>query len=232
MRIVQPYLRTKKKSRSDNSKGIPERTRENESKICMVNNCSEGRYQLSGFCSYHKKISDNWGHPKGKHIKRKEYQLEYEQVCEAIDRNCKTHKGILKAVSEIKSFLQLCSNNVKYPRELARLEASTITPIDILKESAALFLLRQGKPFHHPFVNDIHFTYCLGHNCIRLMPQEMAVSRNGRTYYKQTTGRARRVLGEFLLKRCTPLFMTISKHVLMESERERERIKVMSQPLT
>ncbi len=198
----------------------------------MVNNCINGRYKLSGYCSYHKKMADNWGDPKGHHVSRKkEYQLEYAKVSETIDRNSTSHRGIIRAVAEIKSFLQLCSNNVNYPRELARLDASTITPIDILKEASALFLLRESKPYHHPFVSDIHFIYCLGHNCIRLMPQELAQSRNGRTYYKQTTGRARRVLGEFLLKSLTPLFIAISKYVLTEAERERERIKAMSEPL-
>lgn len=216
----------------DNSKGISQRRLRNQAKVCMYEGCSRGRHSLSGYCLKHKRNKDMWGSPIGHNVKRNEYEIEYAEVSEVIDRNSKTHSGILKAVSEIKAFLQMCSNNIKYPHDIARLEASPqITPIDILKEASAIYLLREGRPYHHPFKDDNHFMYVLGHRIIKLMPQEMVVSRSGRTYSKGTQGKAKKVMGEFLSKRLGVLLLNISRHVLKKAEREKERVKAMGEAL-
>lgn len=217
--------------RTRSSTTVRERIRQNESKKCDFPGCPLNRYGVSSMCLRHWRNRKNWGHPEGHDVKRTEYAVELAQVSDLVDRNLKTHKGIKQALSELQAFLSLCENNPSYPRDIYRLAVSGI-PLDrILKITGALYLLREGRLYHHPFKSDRHFDYVLGHKALKLIPLEIVENNTGRKYYKGISPKAKRVMGETLRIKLGVLFMNVVKHILSETEREREVKRAMAEPL-
>lgn len=211
-----------------------EAEKRNRQNVCSVEGCDRHRHGMSKYCPYHIYRDMYYGHPEQKGLMPWEYKQELKEVSEVIDRN-RNHKGIRKALAEIDAFLTMADVSIHMPAAIKRLKQSTeVTPLDILKEAAAVTLLyyRQANFVHNKLlVNDETFRIALGYRCLALVKKEVYRTTGGRLVTRTTSKKARRALGDFLWNKLGLLLINIQRSIQSREDREEAKQKAFAAPL-
>lgn len=187
----------------------------NAGRACTVRGCTRTRHQVGLYCHPHSKARTNHGHPLGRRIRPSEYAAERKEVSSFLDQH-QDHAGVQVALSFLQQWLDESRDSgredIPARSHLSRLAVSGVSPLDILRESAALWLFSTRQSRTLP--DDERLTYALGVGVLHLAPfpqcTHWSPGRGTRKGYRPPNGTARREAGEHLRNCLGPLLFNIA----------------------
>ena len=205
----------------------------NVGRPCMVRGCTRRRHQIGLHCHAHSRARNQHGHPLGRRIRPSEYATERKEVSTFLDQH-QDHAGVQVALSFLQQWLDEARRDaaaeVPARSHLVRLSVSGVTPQDILREAAAVWLFSTRQSRTLP--DDERLTYALGLAVLHLAPfaqgSRWVPGRGPTKAYRPPNGTARREAGEHLRNSLGPLLFNIATALdarKLASERTRSLLR-------
>ncbi|RJO61701.1 hypothetical protein C4544_01995 [candidate division WS5 bacterium] len=199
---------------------IHEKIQENEQEQCQVKGCFKSRHRIEAYCKNHAYQRRYWGHPEAHRIRKSDYSVESDQVRAIIMRNI-DHPGINLGIEFFERWLKRASQrspHVPCPELISRLHDAGVSPVDLLVEMAALWVL--GYQDRGLVKSDLHLTYLLGSKLIRFVPYP--VNLKGTVHHK---------CGQYIRDNIGVLLMNILRSVEKKEVVKDEASRVMGSAL-
>jgi hypothetical protein len=165
---------------------------------CASKGCPMPVFRIGKWCKRHGPLFAKYGSPTGRRLKRKDdYQREYLLVTELVNNN-REHPGLVRAEEWLSQFfppeeagkvVPVVEPQVKPESRKAlsttflRLSPQGVTPLDVILESAALYLVSEWRP--HTLSDDLALTRQIGTQVVYLATRDIkSVWMNGEKQYR------------------------------------------------
>ncbi len=148
----------------------------NRKLLCKVSGCSRHRRGLGHWCNFHTGRSQRYGSPLGSVLRKKAYEVEYEQVRGLIAKH-PTHAGVQSAVAWIGEWLSdaALGNVVPGQADMRRLSHHNVSPLQILTTASAIFAYHCREPRRLPDDAD-RLTFAIARAVLLLAPLDYRTS--------------------------------------------------------
>lgn len=208
---------------------------QNSLRQCSASGCVSPRSRISPHCVQHTTRRNRYGHPLGRMITRKEYEVEHTEVSTFIAANL-NHPAVTAALKWIEQWLVGSFNGdrtMPAHHDMARLHNQCVTPVAILTVAAALWVYSQRRPARLP--DDLRLTYAMSLAVLGLIPREQRrvpaqVGKPSHSYPKQHSALARRDIGGRLRRSLVALFVNINEGLNRQEEQRREQAAALRVP--
>lgn len=177
------------------NRSIRTRQRDNAAP-CTVSACHSQRHGVSPFCQLHMRAALAHGHPLGRHLPRRLYELEAREVRAILRRNAQ-HPALRAATEWAAAWLETAGGaELRAPAdmEVSRLARHGVTSIQIVEEVAALWTFARRNPTR--VADDSRLTFALANAVLRLAPRDTSRSLGKSTRYSRCNRDARAALGK------------------------------------
>ena len=205
----------------------------NRSRPCRHTGCREFRTALSPFCDRHARAVERHGHPEGRAINPKEYAVERQQVAAFLAKHA-AHEGLQSSLKWLQRWMDSATlGTERFPAasELRQAAEHGVTPLQILTESAALFLYSRNRPAALP--DDVRLDWAVGIRVLTLAPRQRRFGRlhgKPRHYSKDIGKVARRSVGQRIRLTLAPLFTNIVRGIDEEQAEQQREVLSLHQP--
>lgn len=167
------------------------------------------------------------GHPEGRRIKPDEYQGERQEVHKFFEHHSK-HAAVIAALSFFDKWLKDGAEGLEVPakEDMHRLSTQGVTPMDMLVEVSAVWLLSRRRPRVLP--DGLALTYALATSLLYLRPRiYFEVYKNGEREMRpeRYSGTKRRLVGNITRSALGVFFLNL------EATLEREHKERVEQTL-
>lgn len=207
----------------------------NRGLACRVQSCMVGRASVSPFCDRHAKAVERYGHPEGRALNpKRDYGVERELVASFLARHSQ-HAGVMSALKWIEKWLEEANLGQDVPgrAEMQRLHANAVSPLAILTEASALFLLSRWNPRRLP--DDERLTFAIGIRVLSLAPRERrfgTLKGQPRLHCKAIGKVARREVGRRIRLTLAALLANVASAIQAEDEAAKKFALDLRQPFT
>lgn len=196
----------------------------NKGQTCRVQPCSKSRVGLSYFCNAHELRHNRYGHPEGRALyRRKDYSAEVADADKFIKAHM-DHPGIQATIQWLQQWMDDASVGRSIPgqREFRHLNDQSVSPLNILIEIIAIYLLSRSRPYTLP--DDDRLTYAFANAVFKLAPFERReVYENGelKRRPKVSTRGTKRDVGRRIRSTLGLLLININEALLKEDQEKR-----------
>lgn len=149
---------------------------------CRTPGCHVPRYRLDAWCLKHGRRAKAYGHPLAIPLQTRQWKPQRKEV-EAILKANPMHPGLVQAMSLLQQWMQRAALNpqaYKGAEQVYRLVSHGVTPLDVIREAAALYLWSRDNPGQasSAWPDDTAADFALARAVFRLAPTPRRVLRS------------------------------------------------------
>lgn len=210
------------------------RIRQNESHPCNAQGCARHRIDFSFWCRYHKRQVYVYGWPEGRRIMPKEYLGERQEAQRFLESHAK-HPAVVAALSFFSKWLGDAAElrDVPAKADLYRLHTAGVTPVDMLVETSAVFLLSRRRPKALPDGRPL--IHGLGTATLYLSKRNtIEVFTNGKREVRpmRHSGATRRKVGKLIWDALGVFFLNLEQGIEREHTERGNQARAIRTPFT